>query len=253
MRGETGFDKFMNWLFVDRIPVTKLIIISNVLAFLLMALFRPVSGALGLLAFSSDWVMAQPWTVFTYPLIGVGGNPINMLFAGYWMWVAGGSLERAWGTRTFILYFFGMCAISAVGLLIGGMVSGVGTSAVGLWLPLAGVTVAFAMMNPEQQILFFFIIPLKLKYLALLDVVLVLVAYSQSGLLLGVFALAGCAFSYWYVRRGRSISYRSPRPTTRSNNVVRLYRKPSPLSKLNPLRWIKDYREKKRLRRLLGR
>ncbi|MBI2843771.1 MAG: rhomboid family intramembrane serine protease [Armatimonadetes bacterium] len=247
MRGETVTEKFVYWLVVDRIPVTKLLILVNIATFLAVVLFGAARSALvPYLAYESRLVVLMPWTLITYPLIALTFSPINLLFQGYWLWVTGGSLERSWGSRTFAIFFFAMSAISAIGLFIGGMLGHTNSSAAGLWLPLAGLTVAFAMLNPEQQILFFFIIPMKLKYLALLDVAIVLVSYGRVSLALGIFALAGCAFSYWYVRTGRSFDF----PVRRQDRgeVIRLYNKPSLLAKLNPLKWIREYKERKRLR-----
>ena len=248
MRGYTTQDKIAYWLFKDRIPVVKLLIVSNVVTFLAMELFH-VAQIPQLLAFSPGRAMDMPWTLFTYPLLGVGGV-MSMLFAGYWLWVAGGSLERAWGSRTFGLYFFLMSAVTALGLYVGSFLPHtVPVSAVGLWLPISGVTIAFAMMNPEQQILFFFVIPLKLKYLALIDVIVVLVQYGSTNPLLGLCALAGCGVSYWYVRSGRSISLPTPRPR---GEVIRINPRYAVRKSWNPIKRYHDYREQKRLKDFLG-
>jgi len=232
------------WLFADRIPVTKSVIISGVVTFLFITFGADSLAAL--LGYSSRSLLLLPWTAVTYPLVG-DYSPISLLFASYWMWVAGGSLERSWGSRVFGIYFFVISAITALALYAAAVMTGVPTSLAGLWLPLAGVTVAFAMMNPEQQILFFFIIPMKLKYLAVLDVALVLVSYARPNPLLGVFALAGCAISYWYVTQGGSLGFPSRR-RPRQGDVVRVYDRRSLFSKLNPIRWYRDRRERKRLK-----
>ncbi|MCL5105126.1 MAG: rhomboid family intramembrane serine protease [Armatimonadetes bacterium] len=253
MRSTNTTDTIRYWLFQDRIPLTKLVIVSNVGTFLAIALFRvyAIARVLGF-AFGpaqdgSPAVIPMPWALFTYPLVGVCCGVLSLIFSIYWLWVAGGSLERSWGTTRFGYYFFAMCAISAAGLALGSLITRLPVSAIGLWLPIAGVTVAFAMLNPEEQILFMFVIPLKLKYLALIDVVIVLVKYGQMSPLLGVFALAGCAFSYWYVIRPNR--YRAPVRETRGK-VARAHRKPSLLRRLNPFSWIREYRDRKRLERL---
>lgn len=255
MRGGTSTEKFIYWLLADRIPLTKLLIIINIFTFLVFALVRVRAVEVGLLMlmFDPQAAIGRPWTFFTYPLVAQGFGVISMLFAGYWLWVAGGSLERSWGTRTFGIYFFGMSAITALSLFVGYIITSYPISLAGLWLPIAGVTVAFAMLNPEQQILFFFIIPLKLKYLALLDVVLVLISYSQGSILMGIFALAGCAVSYWYVRRGRYVDYPRSNRRQRGGEVIRLYEKPSLRKRLCPVERYRKYREQKRLKDFLDR
>jgi membrane associated rhomboid family serine protease len=243
MRGYTTQDKISYWIFQDRVPVVKLLIVANVVTFLAMELFR-IGLVPQLLAFSPGRAIAMPWTLFTYPLLGVGGV-VSLLFAGWWLWFAGGSLERAWGSRTFGLYFFLMSAVTALGLYIGGLLTGVPVGAEGLWLPIAGVTVAFGMMNPEQQILFFFVIPLKLKYLALIDAAIVLVQYGSMNPLLGVFALAGCGVSYWYVRGGISIQLPTARPPR--GEVIRVNPRYAVRKSWNPIKRYRDYRARKRL------
>jgi len=248
MRGYTAQERLTYWLYRDRIPVVKLLIVSNVLAFLATALFglgRILQG----LAFGADRVFCMPWTLFTYPLVGSCCGLISLLFSGYWLWIAGGSLERSWGSRVFAWYFFLMSAVTALGLCIGSFLTGIPVGVSGLWLPLAGVTVAFAMLDPEQQILFLFIVPLKLKYLALIDVAVVLVSYGGGHPLLGVFALAGCAASYWYVRRGR---WSGSRTSARRDGVIRVHPRHAVRRSWNPAKWYRDYRERKRLRDLLG-
>ena len=236
------------WLFKDRIPVTKILILVNILTFLAIAIFR-VQGVLHFLGFYSPTAIAMPWTAFTYPLVGMN-DLIGLLFAGYWLWFAGGSLERSWGSTTFGVYFFLMSAISALGLFVGSILTGIPVTVAGLWLPIAGVTVAFAMLNPEQQILFMFVIPLKLKYLALLDAALVFVSYGMKSPILGVFALAGCAVSLWYIRSGWRAGYR---PSSYSDDkIIRMRPRHGARRNLNPIKWYKDYQERKRLNNLFG-
>ncbi|MHB9035917.1 MAG: hypothetical protein ACYC64_04570 [Armatimonadota bacterium] len=244
MQGYTTGDRIKYWLFQDRTPVTKLIIVANLATFIAIALFK-VYVIAGLLGFASGRALIMPWTFGTYPLVGAG-DLIGLLFGCYWLWVAGGSLERSWTSQRFAFYFFLMCAISALGLWAGAIILNLQVSIIGLWLPLAGVTVAWAMLNPEQQILFFFVIPMKLKYLALLDVALVLISYGQMSLLLGLFALSGLAFSYWYILPH---DFGSSRRRERGQ-VIQVHRRRSFLHKLNPFGWIKKKRDEDRLRKL---
>lgn len=248
MRGSTTTDKISYWLFADRIPLTKILIVSNIATFIVIALFK-IHNIPFYLSYNSESVIAMPWTLLTYPFVGYSYGVISLLFGAYWLWWAGGSLERSWGTRTFSIYFFTMSAISALGLLLGSIYTGIPTHLDGLWLPIAGITISFAMLNPEQQILFMLILPLKLKYLALIDVVIVLVTFGRGNPLLGVFALAGCAYAYWYVRPKH---YAVPKIEQRGE-IVRVFGERGFRYKLNPLSWLKNYRDRKRLERLFER
>lgn len=258
MRGYTTSEKLVHWLTHDGIPATKLIIVVNVFTFLLawMGYGDHLEAYLG---FHFVTTLRAPWTLFTYPLLGMIG-PIGLLFGGYWLWIAGGSLERTWGTQAFVKFFFVISAISALGLYLGCLVTGQFVQAVGLWLPLAAVTVAFAMLNPEQTILFMFIIPLKLKYLALLSAGLVFLSYGAVGqgstplatrLIMGAFALSGCAASYWYARHGTRLDFGRPRQPSR-DNVIRIQPRGAQ-RRTGLLAWYKEYRDRKRLKDLFDR
>lgn len=259
MRGYTTSEKLVHWLTHDGIPATKLIVVVNVLTFLLawMGYGDYLEAYLG---FHFLTTLRAPWTLFTYPLLGMIGA-IGLLFGGYWLWIAGGSLERTWGTRTFVKFFFVISAVSAIGLYLGHLVTGAFVTAIGLWLPLAAVTVAFAMLNPEQTILFMFIIPLKLKYLAVLSAGLVFLSYGRidqgaasldTRLLMGTFALSGCAASYWYARHGTRLDFGRPRRPSR-DNVIRMQPRTTRRRGTGLLSWYKEYRDRKRLKDLLDR
>lgn len=244
MLSMTNREKFAYWLFGDRIPLTKILLVSNAITYIAIVLFK-ISAIPAFLCFQSETVVNRPWTLLTYPAVGMSSGIICLLFACYWLWVAGGSLERSWGTKRFAGFFFVMSAISALGLLAAALVKGLSVTAAGLWLPLAGVTIAFGMLNPEEQILFCFIIPMKLKYLAILSAVGVLVGYGQTSIILGLFALAGCLFSYLYVRPGRWLS------SGNRDNVIHIYKKPRLSTRLNPIRKMQDHKTQEWLKKQL--
>jgi len=245
MTGYTAADKAKYWLFQDKIPLTKILILLNMLTFVTTVLFKLVIVPI-MLGFHTDMALKWPWGALTYPAIGVCCGLLSLLFSCFWMWIAGGSMERAWGTARFGLFFFSGALVSALGLWLGARVTGVGNIDVyGLWLPLAPVTVAFALFNPEQQVLFAFVIPIKLKYLAIISVAAVLIEYGSINLVLGLFSLLGCAYAYWYVRR----PVRSA-PRQRAQ-VVRVYERRR--RGLNPFAGIKEWNDRRKLKKLFDR
>jgi membrane associated rhomboid family serine protease len=238
-----AIEKTQYWLIQDRIPVTKLLIVINLLTFLTIQLFHTDYLYFYLGFQQLEEVRTNIWTAVTYPLLGCG-NIICLAFSLYWLWVAGGSLERSWSSSNFAVFFFITSVIAAASLTAGGYLTGKPIQLFGLWVPLAAVTVAFGMLNPEDKILFMLIIPLKLKHVALISVILLFIAFGSQHLLLGVFSLAGCAAAYGYVRSGRRLSLgRRYRP---SEKIIRL-RHPFP----NPLRWYRNYRDRRWLKKFL--
>ncbi len=210
-----------------------------------------------------------PWTFLTYPVFNGGGSAfINVLIGGFFLWLAGGSLERSWGSARFALFFFALTAITACSVELGWFISRGGFALLyGFQLPLAGLIVAFCMLNAEQTIIFYFF-PIKAKYVALI-VTLMTYFFAGMGPLLDLFALGGILAAFLYVRFGRSWgdidSYGArPRAASRAPDL-RAY---PPASRFNtrprttidgsPVgrsifdiagRW-KDYQERKRLEKL---
>lgn len=244
-------DKIARWFFADRIPVTKALMVTNALTFIgIYVIQSSLIVAYG--AFMASEVMQKPWTAITFPLIGcygcAGGAVFSLAFSCYWLWVAGGSLERSWGSVNFAAFFAKASVLTAAGVYVGMLLTGASGVLWGLWTPLAAVTVAFAALNPEQTILLMFVLPIKLKYVGMLSAAALMVSMATFHPLVGVCSLLGCAFAYWFVRTGRQYggsSRRQPR-----GQVVRVHQRESILSRLNPLRGLERRRSEKKLKKL---
>jgi len=251
MRRQYTWDDFVYYLRHGSSPATKLIITVNVAMSIVGLILASVIDLRGLLEFSTSYWLLQPWTLVTYPLASVlmcPGDLINLFFAALWLWFIGGSLERGWGTRVYTFFFFIISAISALWLAAGALLLPVASlpakiGLLGLWMPLAPITVAWAAINPDQQILLYFIIPIRAKWVAWLTVGVTFLVFAQRSLLLGAFALGGCAAAWLYV------NYRERTPG-HSAQVIRL--RQSRRRWFNPATWIRGYRDRKRLRKLFG-
>jgi membrane associated rhomboid family serine protease len=230
------------WFTKDGIPFTKGIVAFTVLTFF-FSLLGGERAVYSTLAFNSPLLMLKPWTILTYPLLIT--DPFSLIFAGYWMWVAGGTLERTWHTRKFAIFFLVVSAVSALGVFFASLITRDAVVLAGLWVPLAAVTVAFGMLNPEQVILFMLIIPMKLKYLAMISAGLLFAAFARTNLVTGVFSLTGCAVAYCYVR----YELNNRLSAWYQDNVVRI--NPRSYRRKGLLGWFREWREQKRLRDFL--
>ena len=110
----------------------------------------------------------QIWRIFTYIIYPPSGSLITILISLYFYYTIGTLLERQWGTFRFNLYFFTgvlLHAIAAIFIyLVWGMVLVMGTYYLNL-----SMFFAFAAMFPNMQVLFMWLIPIKMKWLALID------------------------------------------------------------------------------------
>ena len=110
----------------------------------------------------------QIWRIFTYIIYPPTGRLITILISLYFYYTIGTLLERQWGTFRFNLYFFTgvlLHAIAAIFIyLVWGMVLEMGTYYLNL-----SMFFAFAAMFPNMQVLFMWLIPIKMKWLAWID------------------------------------------------------------------------------------
>ncbi len=110
----------------------------------------------------------QVWRLVTWVFVPTTGSPIWLFFAVMLMTMMGQSLEEAWGAFRLNLYIFGGMASVVIGAMV--------FNCAALGLPLyATILFAFAVFFPNYEFLLFFILPLKVKWVA---------ALSGAGLLL---------------------------------------------------------------------
>lgn len=84
---------------------------------------------------------------------------IQLLLTLYFRWWVGNSLQRAWGDFRFMMYIL----VGMVGALVACLITG-SAGASGIFLSLF---FAYAWMWPEQQVLLFFILPIKMKWMGI--------------------------------------------------------------------------------------
>lgn len=110
----------------------------------------------------------QIWRIFTYIIYPPTGNFIFILFSLYFYYMIGTTLERQWGAFRFNLYFFTGVLLNAVAAiviyLIWDTVLYMGTYYINL-----SMFFAFAAIYPDMKLFFMGIIPIKIKWLAMID------------------------------------------------------------------------------------
>lgn len=140
----------------------KIIVFGMAGVFLLDLFFSRSVTASDLLSFNKALILqGQVWRLVTFVFIPEGTSPIFIFFTLYFYYLIGTALENRWGSRRFNLYYL----IGILGADLGGMLTGYGTSH---YLNLS-LFLAFACLYPDFEILLFFVLPVKIKYIAYLD------------------------------------------------------------------------------------
>ena len=121
----------------------------------------------------------EVWRLVTWVFSAAAGNalmPGSIIFTAlllYFYYFIGQTLEREWGTPKFTIYYiFGVVLNIIYGfvawLIVGRPAFGISIDASFLNL---SMFFAFAVLFPEQRVMLFFIIPIKVKWLGLIDAV----------------------------------------------------------------------------------
>jgi len=138
----------------------KYVVALNALIFVLSLLNPDVYAWL---AFDRSAVLAgQVWRLITFAFLPPSTSPIFIIFVLYFYYMIGQALESEWGSMKLTVYYVASVLLT---LVICFIFNSWGT---GQYINLA-LFFAFATLYPDYQILLFFIIPLKIKYLAYLD------------------------------------------------------------------------------------
>ena len=165
-------------------PALKALIATNVGLFLAGYILPELVQVFGLRP--SDVVLrGRVWQVVTYMFLH--GNIGHILFNMLALWMFGTELERTWGTRAFLRYYF-----------IVGMAAAISTILVSSTLPFAartfdtttigasgavyGLLLAYGVMFPNRPILMYFVFPIPAKYFVMiLGAIALLMSVSDSG------------------------------------------------------------------------
>ena len=121
-----------------------------------------------------------PWQVVSYAFLH--GNVMHLFFNMLGLWMFGAELERLWGTKRYLQFYFASLLTAAATQLLFAAVSGTAYPTVGASGALFGLLLAFGMMFPNRMIMPLFPpIPMKAKYfVALFGGLEVIFAYFNT-------------------------------------------------------------------------
>jgi len=144
------------------------VIFGNIAAFVL-SMIDTTGLFTYMLVFSAERILhGEVWRLVTFVFVPEAGNIILLAISLYFYYFVGISLEREWGKAKFTIYYFcGMLFLVVFGLLAY-LLFKVDVIFTGYYLNL-GMFFVFATFYPDLRVLLFFFIPIKVKWLALID------------------------------------------------------------------------------------
>lgn len=168
-----------------------------------------------MLTLNTDLIMqGQIWRLISFVLVPPATSPLWIVFILYFYYMAGSALEHEWGSFRFnVYYFIGMLATI-------GICFATGISATGSFVSLS-LFLAYAKLYPDVEMLIFFLIPVKIKYLGYFNWFIIAVGVVQSAFALSI---AGILLNLvpvlnYFLFFGKS-NYKSSK--TRAGSVIRM-------------------------------
>ncbi len=154
------------------------------------------------LAFERSDLTHSLWTVVTYAFVHFGFW--HLLFNMYNLWIFGPRVEQLWSPGRFVAFYL-WCALGGV---MGHLMFGGGGMLMGASASVMGVMLAYAMHWPDDELLLFGVLPMKVKWLVAILVVANVIqgvgSFTMSGASGSSVAytahLGGLAFAWFYLR-----------------------------------------------------
>ena len=216
--------------------LTRYIIMTYVAGYILMMVgsmtnsYDSISSMLTLMP--SRILHGQVWRLVSWLLIPPNSLTrsamdiltIIMLFVYYQL---GSLLEQVWGDFLYNVYIFVGLIMTIIGAFLLYFATGVDYGAMfSTYYVSLSIFLGFAMTFPEQQMLFMFIIPIKIKYLAIVDIIYLVYSVIQAArfnlwlpvLVMILCSLAGTILFFFGTKGFKSLS-------KRGNDRTRAYRR----------------------------
>jgi membrane associated rhomboid family serine protease len=195
-------------------PMVKRLIIITSAVFVLTYIPEVIFGwgmPFALFALRPDDVLRRfyVWELVSYLFLHWGF--FHIIFNMFALWMFGSDLERLWGRKEFLFYYF-LTGIGAgvLDVLLNALFpSGVPTATLGASGAIYGLLLAYGLLFPDRPIYLYLLIPIKAKwFVVIMGVIEFVSSFSAPGSGVSHVAhLGGMLFGFLYLR-GSSLPYR---------------------------------------------
>lgn len=175
-------------------------------------------------------LQGQVWRLVSWLLIPPGALDIFTIIMLFFYYSIGTTLEQTWGAFRYNLYIFGGIILSVIGaFVLYGILLLTGSNGILLleggafstYFISMSIFLGFAAAYPNMQVLLYFIIPLKIKWLALVDIVYLVWQMAGSGWVTRACIICSLMNFIIFFLATRSTSRISPRQVKRRRTYMR--------------------------------
>ena len=165
-----GIPNLMRYMVIGTVAMYILCLLTQNQAYISLSL---VPGSI---------LRGEVWRLVTFIFLPLSTSPLSLLISLYFYYWMGNMLENYWGTPKFTIYYLSGIVLTILAAFIayfaGGFVMMYGVHYVNM-----AMFFAYAALNPNAMVLLFFFIPIKIKWLAWVDL-----AYFAYGVITSVAA-----------------------------------------------------------------
>jgi len=163
------------------IPNLTLYIIAAYVIGYILSFTAP--AALNFLTLNPEAILhGQVWRIVSWVLIPPGNLSIFTIIMLYFYYSLGTSLERTWGDFRYNFYILTGMLSTVIGAFLLHFISGTSaySGAFSTYYINLSIFLAFAASYPDMKVMLYFIIPIKIKWMALLSVVTLAFSFVQG-------------------------------------------------------------------------
>jgi membrane associated rhomboid family serine protease len=197
-------------------PMIKIILIINVIVFFFQIvveklIFNGIPGwyylsryfalnpLLGLDAAKQPYNF-QIWQLFSYQFMHDTGNIFHLIFNMFFLWMFGMEIESILGSRKFLIFYLA-CGVGAglLQLFIPSLLDEPMGVTIGASGAVYGVMVAYAMYFPDRYLMFWFLIPVKAKYMIAFLVIIEFLSVGNQSLVAHLAHIGGAITGFIFI------------------------------------------------------
>ena len=152
------------------------IAVVNMAVFLIVMLLFNGNASLAIQSlglFHGKILSGEIWRLITFIFLPESYSLFWVVLSLYLFYMIGTAIESYWGKFRFNVYYL----LGMIGAIVAAFITGGGVT--GFYLNMS-LFLAYATLYPEQQLMVFFVIPVKVKYLGVIQVVFVLYQLAMS-------------------------------------------------------------------------
>ncbi len=154
-----------------------------------------VPNLLNLLTLEPAYILhGQIWRIISWVLIPPSGNIFTTVIMMLFYYSLGTALERTWGAFRYNVYIFSGILFTVIGAFLLYLIVGVDAVGYGVFFSTyyinMSIFLAFAVSYPDMEVLLYFILPIKMKWMALVYAALTIYDLVRGNLFIRIAIIA---------------------------------------------------------------